>query len=170
MQTLVNDVRDRLDSLNVFKYIDEDWGQLDDYTPNPPAKFPTALVDIVDAKPSEISGLVQLVDVTIMIRVAVLRLSPGSQKASAAQRTKSEEAFGITTNVHAKFHGWHKTDSAYGSLTRAGLRRNRRDDGIREYQILFKTTLKDVSATKPITDLSPQVPDTIAPSVTVVRQ
>ena len=85
MQTLVNDIRDRISSLNLFKYIDEDWGQLDDYSTNPPAKWPCALVDIVEAKPGNLGGLIQVVDITIMIRVAALRLSPGSQKTTAEQ-------------------------------------------------------------------------------------
>jgi hypothetical protein len=168
MQTLINDVRDRLEGMNIFKYISEDWGQLDDYSPNPPTKFPTALVDIVDAKTSETSDLIQLIDVTIMVRVAAIRLSPGSQGATAAQRAKFESVFGITTDVHTKLHGWHKAESTYGTLTRVGLRRAKRDDGIREYQLLFRTVLKDISARQATEDLSNQVPEIIKPIITVV--
>jgi len=169
MQTLVNDIRDRISSLNLFKYIDEDWGQLDDYSTNPPTKWPCALVDIVEAKPGNLGGLIQVVDITIMVRVAALRLSPGSQKATEAQRLHSEEVFGLCTTVHSKLHGWHSKEDGtnYGTLTRTGLRRNKRDDGIREYQLLFTTALKDSSAQLAVTDLHAQVPSVIKPDVSL---
>ena len=169
MQTLVNDLRERIDSLALFKYIDEDWGQLDDYSTNPPTKWPTALVDVVEAKPSNVGSLVQLLELTVLIRVAALRLSPSSQRATATQRTNSEKVFELCQTLQTSLHGWHKANSHYGTLTRVGLRRNKRDDGIREYQLLFKTTLKDASAITELTDLHEQVPEVIKPSVSIVR-
>ena len=35
-------LQEKLQELAELKYIDEDWGQLDAYSPNPPTKFPLA--------------------------------------------------------------------------------------------------------------------------------
>ena len=161
MQTLINDVRDQINSLNSFKYIDEDWGQLDDYSPHPPTKWPTALVDIIEAKPTNQGGHVQTLNITILVRVASMRLSPSSQGAKVSMRTKAEELFLTTQELHKKLHGWHKANSNYGTLSRIGFRRNHRIDGIREYQILYKTALKDATAYVEPTNLKEQVPNTI---------
>lgn len=170
MRTLLNDVREKLNDLNLFRYIDDDWGQLDDYAQSPPTKWPCALVDIIDAKPQSLSRRVQNIECTILIRVADLRLSNSSQQAPKTQRNKYEELFNIMQTVFSRFHGWHAVGSAYGTLSRIGFRRNHRDDGVREYHILFRCVVKDTAAVTPIEDIANQVPDYIRPHVTVAIQ
>lgn len=169
MQTLLNDVRDILAATGHFRYIDEDWGQLDEYNPNPPTKWPCALVDIVEAKPTQAGNKTQLLQCNVLIRIAAYRLNPSSQGAPAAKRDKAEQLFSIAQGIFAQLHGWHKQGSNYGSLSRTGFRRMRRDDGIREYQVLFSTALKDNDASPQTTDRSPDVPETIMPKVTVLK-
>jgi hypothetical protein len=168
MRTLLNDIRDKLNATNLFRYIDDDNGQLDDYAAYPPTKWPCALVDIIEAKPESLGRGVQNLDCTILIRVADLKLSNSSQQAPSGQKLKSAELFGIAHSVFAQLHGWHKEDSSYGTLSRSGFRRYHRDDGIREYHILFRSLVRDVVAAITTEDLSEMVPEDIRPEITIV--
>jgi len=170
MRTLLNDIREKLQATGLFKYIDDDWGQLDDYASNPPTKWPCALVDIIDAKPESLGRVVQQLECTILIRLADIRTSNSSQQAPTGQRAKSAELFGMAQTVFAGLHGWHKPGSGYGTLSRVGFRRSHRDDGIREYHILFKSLVRDVVAAVETEDLSENVPDTIRPDIQVVAE
>ena len=168
MRTLLDDVREKLQATGLFKYIDDDWGQLDDYSSNPPTKWPCALVDIIEGKPQDLARHIQTVECTILIRIADLRLSNSSQQAPSSQKEKSKELFAIGQTIFANLHGWHKPASGYGTLNRIGVRRNHRDDGIREYHILFKSQVRDVAAVIVTEDLKAQVPETIRPEIHVV--
>lgn len=71
--------------------------------------------------------------------------------------------------VFAALHGWHKAGSTYSTLQRVRLQRVQRGDGIREYAVDFVCQVADTGAAQVVTDLSSQVPATIAPEVSVVR-
>jgi len=165
MQTLIDDIRERLDGLELFRYIDEDWGQLDDYA-RPPAQYPCALVDIARVQIENTGRTTQTLIVTVLVRVADMRLSNSSQKAPEDQRELAKYPLELAQYVYAALHGWHKEDSAYGALSRTGLVRVRRDDGIRQYDISFSTVLKDTAAAVVIDNLADQVPETIVPVIT----
>lgn len=157
MVTLIEDVRNRLTEIAGILYIDEDWGQLDEFSQNPPVRWPCALVDIVDAAPSNMGSKVQLIDCTVLIRLADTRLNKTSQKAPEAGRNNANSFFGLAQTVYQLLHGWHGTGSHYGTLARTGFRRVVRDDGIREYHLRFGTQLTDVVAKTPTTDYSGDV-------------
>lgn len=165
MITLLTDIRQRIDELGSLRYIDNDWGQLDDYGVNPPTKWPCVLVDIIDAKPESQGNHIQIMDCTVLIRLADLRTSNSSQRAPQAQQSKHYDLLSIASSIFAKLHGWHKADSSYGTLSRVGFRRHHRDDGIREYHILFRTILRDDAAKILTKDLHELVPRDIKPEI-----
>ena len=171
MRTLINDVRSILKNTGLFRYIDDDWGQLDDYSSHPPAKWPCALVDIVEATPEQLGRGVQSLDCSILIRVADLRMSNTSEQAPSQQKKQAAELFEIAQTIYAQLHGWHKADSNYGTLSRVGFRRMHRDDGIREYHILFRSLVRDVVAAIKTEDMSEDVKQgSIMPDLTVEIQ
>lgn len=167
MQTLINDVRDKLDAMGVFRYIDEDWGQLDEFAQNPPVKWPLALVDVVDALPSNVGKNAQYNQVVLVVRVADQRLSNSSQQAPEGQRTAAEYALTLAQSVFANLHGWHKSGSTYSTLQRVRLQRIKRGDLIREYEIQFSSLVTDTDAAIVTTDMKAQVPSVIKPSVAI---
>lgn len=171
MRVLLNDIRDKLQATGLFRYIDDDWGQLDDYSSRPPAKWPCALVDIVEAKTEDLGRGVQSLDCSILIRVADLRISNTSEQAPSKQKEQAAELFEIAQTIFAQLHGWHMSDSNYGTLSRVGFRRMHRDDGIREYHILFRSLVRDVVAAIKTEDLSEDVKKgSIKPDLTVEIQ
>lgn len=55
MKAILIAVQETLLTIPELRYVDEDWGQLDDYSPNPPTQFPLALIDVGNLQYSDIS-------------------------------------------------------------------------------------------------------------------
>jgi len=104
MDILLTDVQDRLTSqVTELKYVDEDWGQLDDYSPNFPVKWPCVLVDCFSANYENMGKKGQLGLAVIRVQVADVKLSNSSAKAPTGQksclRTKLLEILKATHNT-----------------------------------------------------------------------
>jgi len=130
-----------------LKYIDEDWGQLDFHSVNPPSKFPAALVEIQNVPWRNQGAKAQDGTVSVSINIAALKLTNTNPKAPASQREKAASIWLIAEKVHQALHGWR--DSRYpdiGVLTRTSSRRVKRDDGIRQIELLYSCVYFDASA------------------------
>lgn len=90
-------IQDLLATIPALKYVDEDWGQLDDYSPHPPTQFPLALIDIGNLQYSDI-GIDrtatpqnrQMATGTIVISIANLKLTNTSARAPLTQKSGVE--------------------------------------------------------------------------------
>lgn len=149
MKQLIADIKTRLTSkVDTLKYIDEDWGQLDYYNPNQPVKWPCAIVDVDQVTWTAQGNLVQIGLANLSVRVADMRLSNTNAKAPSSQQEKAAGIFDLLTSVHQALHGW-TADSMNGPLTRTLTRKVNRDDGIREFEMIFSVQVIDDSA-KPV--------------------
>jgi len=130
-----------------LKYMDEDWGQLDYYQESPPVKFPCMLLELQQASWKNQSQKVQDGDILISIRIADLKLSNTNPKAPAGQQAKAAAIWLILENIHKALHGWRPvTNPEFGTLTRISTRKVKRDDGIREFEVVYSTQCSDASA------------------------
>lgn len=130
-----------------LKYMDEDWGQLDYYQENPPVKFPCMLLELQQATWKNQSQKVQDGEILISIRVADLKLSNTNPKAPAGQQAKAAAIWLILENIHKALHGWRPIAyPEFGALTRVSSRKVKRDDGIREFELVYSTLCSDDSA------------------------
>lgn len=146
MQKLLTDTLDRLKAeVSALKYIDEDWGQLDFYFPNPPVKFPCALVDATQVNWSNQGRRGQMGLVQVKVRIADMKLSNTSNAAPQAQKDKAFAIYDVLQAVHRALHGWTGA-SHYTALIRATMTRAKREDGVRIYELTFTTEITDNSA------------------------
>jgi len=143
MKAFLEAVQTKLATLPALKYIDEDWGQMDSYSPNPPTMFPCALIDITSMNYSNIgkdnsSSPVnrQLGEGTVTFIVADVKLSNTSHRAPQSQKNNAWTIWTIIEDLHKIVHGWKPLEKS-GALMRTSLKRIRRDDGIQEYQITY---------------------------------
>ena len=150
MQDIIQAIQNKVAEVTALKYVDEDWGQLDDYSPAPPAQFPCALIDIAslifentgrDNSATPINR--QTAEGTITITIANLKLSNTSKRAPQGQKDNAWSVFGILEDVHKKVHGWKPTANT-GALMRKSHKRVRRDDGIQEYQIVYEISSANI--------------------------
>ncbi len=146
MEIILQGVQARLNSkVPELKYIDEDWGQLDYYYPNPPVKWPCSLIDATAATWSNAGNLQQLGLVQVKIRVADMKLTNSSAKAPSGQKTVSFSFFVLLRNIYKALHGW-SGDESYTALIRTATNRVKREDGVRIYEVTFTTNFTDNSA------------------------
>lgn len=150
MNLFLQTVQDKLANISALKYIDEDWGQMDSYSPNPPTKFPCALIDITSLNFSNIGKdnsadpvNRQIADGSVTFIVANLKLSNTSHRAPQSQKDSAWSIWTIIGDLHKAVHGWKPTESS-GALMRTGIKRIRRDDGIQEYQITYSIGFANV--------------------------
>jgi hypothetical protein len=146
MDIILTDVQNRLTSLvPALKYVDEDWGQLDDYSPNYPVKWPCALVDCFAANYENLGNKVQTGVATIRVVIADLKLSNSSAQAPASQKEKSLSFYVLMNAVYKVLHGYSGHDH-YSALIRISEKRLPRNDGARAHEMLFTVGIKDILA------------------------
>lgn len=147
---VLQNIQNKLETIPAIRYIDEDWGQLDDYSPNPPTQFPLVLIDIGNLQFSDIGkdkSVVpqnrQMATGTIVLSIANLKLTNSSGRAPQTQKDKAWAIWDIVESVHAKLHGVAVGGSA-GALMRTNMRKVKRDDGIQEYEVTYTVGMTNV--------------------------
>lgn len=142
MDALLKSVQERIEAkVTALKYIDEDWGQLDYYSQNPPVKYPCCLFDIGEVSWTNQGKKQQSGIATILVTIANLKLTNTSSKAPAAQRNAAWSIHSeILKPIHQALHGFAPIPSA-GLLYRKRTQRVKRNDGIQEYLITYQCTV-----------------------------
>ncbi|HMR84799.1 MAG TPA: hypothetical protein PKE30_16755 [Niabella sp.] len=163
---IVTDILSRLDSqVPGSKYNDEDWGQLDDYSANPPVKWPCCIVDVVNVQWGNIGRGGQTGLATVTVRIADLRLSNTSTKAPAGQRNAASSFWTLVNDVYKALEGFSGSP-LYSKLILTSEARIKRDDGVRDYLMTFTSQIKRFDAVKPslklattefVTEINPEL-------------
>lgn len=150
MKDVIQAIQNKLSEVIGLKYIDEDWGQLDYYSPNFPVKWPCGLIDVVQVNYSETGRdrtktpqNRQMGEGVLSIKLADLRLVNTGAKAPQSQKDNVWSIWVLIQEVHEILHGFRPTENT-SALIRTGIRRVRRDDGVQEYDLLYSFGLMDV--------------------------
>lgn len=149
-KVVLKSIQDILETIPAMRYVDEDWGQLDDYSPHPPTQFPLTLIDIGNLQFSDIGKdrsttpqNRQMATGTIVLSIANLRLTNSSAKAPINQKNLAWSIWDIIEDVHKKIHGV-VVGGAAGALMRTAMRKVKRDDGIQEYEVTYSVGMTNV--------------------------
>ena len=150
MSEILLNIQSKLEALPGINYVDEDWGQLDDYGPQPPVKWPCCLIDFSGAQFTDIgierSNTPQNRQEgagSITLTFANLRTTNSSAKAPIGQKNVAWLLSGLMEDVHKVIHGF-KPALHSGSLMRSSFRRVKRDDGIQQYQVIYTLGVHNV--------------------------
>ena len=99
MKALLEKIQQKVSEITELKYIDENWGQLDYYSPNMPVQYPCTLIDVQQVQYSNIGKDLtktplqrQIAQVQIKITIANMRLTNTSLQ---APRRQKEDAWAI---------------------------------------------------------------------------
>ena len=150
MKDLLLNLQNQLSHNDDLKYIDEDWGQLDDYGPHVPVKWPCCLIDFTTANYTDI-GIDrastpqnrQQATGSITLNFADLKLSNTSKKAPLNQKEGAWKLLEIIESIHGLVQGFRPEDKS-GALIRSNFKRIKRDDGIQQYQVVYSLSLNNV--------------------------
>lgn len=125
-----------------LKYIDENWGQME--LEQPPVKFPMAIIDMGTAACSNQGMGIQLVDATVVVTVAALRLSQTSGGVKPERREQAFEFYDLLHKIHAALHGFAPAE--YSSrLTRIALSNSATGNGVKVVDLTYRLTYREKS-------------------------
>lgn len=149
MHDTIKAIQDRLSSNENIKYVDENWGQLDYYSPNFPVKWPCVLIDISSANFSNIGKDNSKVPINrqmgesiLELRIANIRLTNTSGKAPNMQKLYATSIWKLIEQTHELLHGWNPT-ADNSKLIRTTINRVKRDDGVQEYAVRYSFEAHD---------------------------
>jgi hypothetical protein len=134
-----------------IRYVAEDWGQLDFYQSHPPVQWPCLLYDVSAFDYSDRGLNSQDAVGTITVRVA--DYNAVNTSTLAPDHTPPLTILGVISDAYKALQGLD--GETFTGLRRTKLTRVRRDDGIREYEMTFKTSFTDNDATRNYTKARP---------------
>lgn len=144
MKQLLQNIQNRLAEIPELQYIDEDWGQIDYYSPNMPVKWPCCLIDIQSGQFSNISKDMskrprdrQNASFVVKISLANMRLTNTSYLAPKGQKDNAWAIFELVEKVHQKLHGFSPLENC-SKMLRTSFGRTQRDDGVQEYAVMYE--------------------------------
>jgi len=150
MKTIIDNIQTKLQTIAALKYVDEDWGQLDYYSPNFPVQWPCALIDIADESYSDLGKdrtktpqQRQMAECSLTLSIANLKLTNSSGRAPKLQKDNARSIRELIDEVHSLLQGWNPEVFA-SKLIRKRVQRVKRDDGVQEYNLTYSFSLTDV--------------------------
>ena len=150
MKNLLEKLQLRLAEIPQLKYIDENWGQLDYYSPNMPVQYPCTLIDVQQVQYSNIGKDLtktpqqrQIAQVQIKITIANMRLTNTSLQAPRRQKEDAWSIWTLIEMIHQKIHGFSPFPNVT-PLIRTSQNRTLRDDGIQEYEVYYSCEVQNI--------------------------
>lgn len=125
-----------------IRYINEDWGQLDFYD-QPPVLFPCVLLECEAVDFTSTGRRSQQAKGSVAVRVADVKMI-NQPNAKALAETERFAFFDLLNEINKELHGLSGTD--FAPLSRRSMNRARRDDGIREFVLVYDVAYVDNSA------------------------
>ena len=150
MKTLLEKIQQKVSEIAELKHIDENWGQLDYYSPNMPVQYPCALIDVQQVQFTNLGKDItkkplqrQIGTVQIKITVANMRLTNSSMQAPRRQKEEVWAIWGIIEKIHQQLHGVSLLPNV-SPLIRTSQNRTLRDDGLQEYEVYFSCEIQNI--------------------------
>ena len=147
MKEILTRILEKLQSdVPELKYIDENWGQME--IEQQPVKFPMAIVDMGTGTCSNMGSGIQLVDATVTVTVAALRLSQTSSGVKPERREQAFEFYDLLHKIHKTLHSFAPAQHS-SSLTRIGINKTAIGNGVKVVELIYKITYEEKSYDKP---------------------
>lgn len=136
LKNLLLDVQDRLKEKVPELWTDKDWGQFQH--PQPPVKFPCALIDIESVSFSSLARDGQMAEADIVLTIADQRLRATSVKAPG--RRDGYFLLDMAESVHEALQSHHA--GWYAPLVRKSMRKVYVDNTSEVYSVVYSTAFK----------------------------
>jgi hypothetical protein bfra3_07107 len=150
VKTLLEKIQQKVSEIAELKHIDENWGQLDYYSPNMPVQYPCALIDVQQVQFTNLGKDItkkplqrQIGTVQIKITVANMRLTNSSMQAPRRQKEEVWAIWGIIEKIHQQLHGVSLLPNV-SPLIRTSQNRTLRDDGLQEYEVYYSCEVQNI--------------------------
>lgn len=149
---LVNRLKTEVPEL---RYIDQDFGQLENYTTMPPVSFPCVLIELGEFDFEDFAGKnTQQGQGMVLIRFATEAWSQSNNLATQQIRETALAYYDIEQKIHLALHGWRAT--GFSKLLRRKAVKEQRDDTNLRVRILAYTTSFEDETTMPVMTTIPR--------------
>jgi hypothetical protein len=138
MKTLYIAIYDLLKTIPEIAWVDEDFGQIDNYVDRPSVKFPCALV-MIDESDESLGSDAYDITSTITVRVAHSRLGDRTAMAEETAFERTIDKLDDVDRVIGTLEGYELEDVC-GRIYIKGVVSERRTDGIAAKVITFTET------------------------------
>lgn len=134
MEQILENIQSELSGITELKYIAPNWGQLDEV--NPPLIFPCAIIDIEEIDYTEKARGTQTATAILSVTIADRPSQNTSYQAPAQLKTQFYRIFDLISSASKTLYAY--TSPLHSKLVRMSLKRQLRDDNIKEYTLFFK--------------------------------
>lgn len=142
MKQLFIDLTDRLETLDLLRWIDEDKGQMN--FDRPPIPFPAALTELQIPKTHDLNTKVQAHEVIVNVRLCFDFMGNTNKETPEDARLKSLGYYDIVEAVKNSLQGW--SGESFNSLSFKGMYPEKRPDAYKIMVLAFATGYKDTNA------------------------
>jgi hypothetical protein len=130
-----------------LRYIEQDFGQLENYEIRPSVAWPCALIDIEELKYSDANNHHnQIAEGIISIRLGMVKYTDANNLTPTLIRAAAHQYYELEHTAYKVLHGWNP--AGFGKLLRRASGTERREDDIRVRIIKFSVSFTDDSAKK----------------------
>lgn len=150
LKEVFKDIQERLKTIPGFRYIGEDWGQLN--FEQPPVDWPCALIDLGEVAYTSAGQGRQQTEATVNITIADLRYNGLTPNLPQPDQDKAFEIFDLIDKVNTCLHG--TGGEHYSRLCRVSLKKILREDAVREFIMTYKFSYTDDTAMPAFTQLT----------------
>lgn len=127
------------------RWVDQDFGQLENYEERPAVLWPCVLVDFTTTSYDQMTNKEQLGLPTIQFRIGFNPYSNTSSSTPVPYREKALEYYELEDKIYQKFQGWD-AGGLMQPITRTIGGTEKREDAIRVRLMNFTTMFTDKSA------------------------
>ena len=145
-EELIYNLINTLEALDVIKYADEDWGQLDYYGAEIPVQYPCALVNIDNVTWTNQGNAQQQGTGYITVDVAMVKLTNSSGRAPKFQRAIAGSVHTVKKAVHQALQNKIHVEGA-SKMYRKSTVRIRRQDGVQHYRLTYALNITETVTT-----------------------
>jgi hypothetical protein len=126
-------------------WVDQNFGQLDNFDIKPAVNFPCALIDITGLQYEDLTNGAQKANGRIVITIGTTPFTNSSAVTPVSQREKAIQYYEIEHAVHKALHNWVPVPG-FEKLLRRNMDKQEREDAIRERVVVFDCGYRDCGA------------------------
>ena len=138
-QPIIKAIMDKITEIGVFKYVAEDWGQLDSFGENAPLKYPCCLIDFENITYSDEGQKTQRAFANISLTIANVIAHNTSTKAPEYHLSTNLNFYDLLDVLQENVHGWHPPcQSVQGNLTRTKVTKLKKRSGLKAALVNYR--------------------------------
>lgn len=129
-----------------LRYIDQDYGQLENYTLRPPVSFPCLLIEMGDFDFEDLGGTnMQTASGLLLMRLAGEAWSASNNLSTGQIMEKALEYYDLEQKIYVALHGW-RAEGFSRLLRRKAVKEQRDDTNVRVRVLAYEWGFQDDTA------------------------